>query len=300
MSTNVMDVAERITPEPRRPRRRLGRAVLGVVLVVLLTAAYAGVLTAFIRAGAPHRASFAPVGGMVDDRVTVQATVLAVDPARNDYQVRLNLQPQGAFRGPNGVLAKPITVQTDEITGHDVIEYKPGQRMMPHDLTLNASGDTFSYPFDKHLIPLALQVADSAGNQVPVELQFAESLHDWSFDTRLEPGATPGNVVLDVVATRSVSVITFALGLMTVLGLLVVVTVGMVLRAVRLRKVGFTTIASLAATLFAIPGIRNSMPNTPPVGTLSDFVVSFWALLIVSVCMVVASLSWLRNADRKS
>jgi hypothetical protein len=82
---------------------------------------------------------------------------------------------------------------------------------------------------------------------------------------------------------------------MAVLVLLVVVTVGMVTRAFGLHKVGFPTLASLAALLFAIPGIRNSMPNTPPVGTLSDFIVFFWALLIVAVCMAVASLAWLRQ-----
>ncbi|MEJ2855512.1 MULTISPECIES: DUF4436 family protein [unclassified Saccharothrix] len=42
------------------------------------------------------------------------------------------------------------------------------------------------------------------------------------------------------------------------------------------------------------------MPNTPPVGTLSDFIVFFWALLITTVCMVVASIAWLRNADRET
>ncbi|MCC8245065.1 DUF4436 family protein [Saccharothrix luteola] len=49
----------------------------------------------------------------------------------------------------------------------------------------------------------------------------------------------------------------------------------MITRAVSLRKVGFPTLASLAALLFAVPGIRNSMPNTPPVGTLTGFIVFF-------------------------
>ena len=77
----------------------------------------------------------------------------------------------------------------------------------------------------------------------------------------MSPEAGSGDVILDVGARRSSSVLIMAFGLMTVLGLLVVVNVAMVVRAIRLRKVEFTTLAALAATLFAIPGIRNGMPN---------------------------------------
>jgi hypothetical protein len=105
-----------------------------------------------------------------------------------------------------------------------------------------------------------------------------------------------GDVILDVGARRSSSVLIMAFGLMPVLGLLVVVNVAMVVRAIRLRKVEFTTLAALAATLFAIPGIRNGMPTTPPVGTLADFLVFFWALMIIGLCLVAAALSWLRNS----
>lgn len=112
--------------------------------------------------------------------------------------------------------------------------------------------------------------------------------------SRLDPASHDGDIRLDITAARSVPVIAFALGLMAVLVLLVVVTAAMVAHAVAWRKVGFPTLASLAALLFAVPGIRNSMPGTPPVGTLSDFLVFFWALLIVSLCMATASGSWLR------
>ncbi|MCS7478717.1 DUF4436 domain-containing protein [Umezawaea endophytica] len=196
-------------------------------------------------------------------------------------------------------MTRTVQIEIDDIGSEPVETYDAGRRMPLHDLSLTASGDTSLYPFDTHDIPLEISVYDDARNPVPAGLVLQASLHDWHVTSSMRPDSRDGGILLDIQAHRSVSVMVFAIGLMCVLFLLVVVTVGMVARAVSLKKVGFPTLASLAALLFAVPGIRNSMPNTPPVGTLSDFIVFFWALLITTVCMVVASVSWLRNAEEE-
>jgi Domain of unknown function (DUF4436) len=301
------DTSRSAPPHPRsaepaespEPSGRRSRIVLVITALVVLTATYAVMLVVFNSTGEMNQRSYTPGSSAGADRIVINASVLEVDPIRGAYQVRLAYRPEGALRSPDGSLTRAVNIEIDDIGSDPVETYDAGKRMPLHDLTLTASGDTSLYPFDSHDIPLEISVYDEARQPVPAALMFQASLHDWDVSSSLRQESRDGSILLDIKAHRSVSVIVFAIGLMCVLFMLVAVTVGMIARAVSLRKVGFPTLASLAALLFAVPGIRNSMPNTPPVGTLSDFMVFFWALLITTICMVVASVSWLRNADKE-
>jgi len=265
-------------------------------LLALLTIGYAFILTSFVRTGGTHRTSFAPAGGSPAD-LRVEATMLSVDPVLNTYKMRLKYDPQGAYRGGQQTLTRPLDVTVDDVGGEHTRNLAVGRPLPVVDLTLDALGDTSTYPLDSHTFTLELDVRDEHGTPVPTQLDFVSAIDDWTLTPRLASSATAGEVVMDVGAERSPSVLIMSFGLMTVLVLLVVVNVAMVIRAVRLHRVEFTTLASLGATLFAIPGIRNGMPNTPPVGTLSDFLVFFWALMIVGLCLVAAAMSWLHTAS---
>ncbi|WP_223244548.1 DUF4436 family protein [Streptomyces sp. CBMA156] len=39
----------------------------------------------------------------------------------------------------------------------------------------------------------------------------------------------------------------------------------------------------MAATLFALVGLRNAAPGSPPIGSLLDYAAFFWAELLVAV-----------------
>ncbi|MEZ0111484.1 hypothetical protein ABH920_005502 [Catenulispora sp. EB89] len=277
------------------------RVPAAIAALALLTAAYAYVIVGFVHSGGARRETFAPVGGAgADGGLTLQATMLTVDPVMNSYKMRLNFTPTGSWAGPeHNELAKPLSVLVDDVGGAKKQQYTAGQVIPTSDATLDAVGETDTYPVDRHSFTLDLHVRDQNGAPVPVRTDWVSSSDDWALTPAVSPDAAPGDVILDVNARRSSSVLIMAFGLMTVLGLLVVVNVAMVVRAIRLRKVEFTTLAALAATLFAIPGIRNGMPNTPPVGTLADFLVFFWALMIIGLCLVAAALSWLRNSVRE-
>lgn len=266
-----------------------------------LTALYAVVITGFVHSGRAHRAEFAPAGSSSPDRLLLEASMLTVDPVMNSYKMRLRFTPEGALAGPGrGTLAEPVTIVVDDVNGAKTQSYTAGQIIPVQDVTLDALGETANYPLDRHRFTLDVTAAAKSGAPVPIATDWVSSVDDWSLATRMSPAAGAGDVVLNVRAKRSTSVLIMAFGLMTVLCLLVVVNVAMVVRAVRLKKVEFTTLASLAAALFAIPGIRNGMPGTPPVGTLADFLVFFWALMIVGLCLVAATLSWLQTASAET
>ncbi|ACU73215.1 hypothetical protein Caci_4351 [Catenulispora acidiphila DSM 44928] len=283
-----------ITPQTSG-RNRIAAAIVGLTL---LTAAYAYVIVGFVHSGGAHHKAFAPIGGApADGFIDLQATMLTVDPVMNSYKMRLNFTPTGSWAGTgHNTLAKPLSILVDDVGGAKNQKYTAGQTIPISDATLDAIGETDTYPVDRHSFTLDVHVRDENGAPVPVLTRWASSSDDWALTPTMSAEAGPGDVILDVDARRSSSVLIMAFGLMTVLGLLVVVNVAMVVRAIRLRKVEFTTLAALAATLFAIPGIRNGMPTTPPVGTLADFLVFFWALMIIGLCLVAAALSWLRNS----
>ncbi|WP_026422274.1 DUF4436 family protein [Actinokineospora inagensis] len=284
------------TTQPKR-RTRIGLA-LGILIA--FTAAYLVILFTFLSSDTGRGQIITSDPSTTADRVSVKVTLLTINADDNAYKVRVDARPEGRYRNPDGSLATPLRFTLDEIGGNHTTELAEGQWMPLREATLTAEGDTSLYPFDTHHIPLEVAITDPKGDPVPITIDLRAGLHDWKATATPLPDTHIGDVRLEMTATRSAPIITFALGLMLVLVLLVVVTVGMVTRAVATHKIGFPTLASLAALLFAIPGIRNSMPDTPPVGTLSDFIVFFWALLTVAICMSLASLAWLRQARRET
>jgi hypothetical protein len=265
--------------------------------LVALTALYAITVSSFSRTAIAKTTTFPPAAGANLGGLRLEATMLTVDPVLNSYTMRLNFTPSGEFAGTTrNTLAKPVRLAIDSVSGDTAQTYAPGQIIPITDVTLDALGQTDNYPFDKHTFSLHVTALDAAGHPVPVSVAFRAAVDDWFLVANLDPHAPPDEMILNVAANRSASVLIMALGLMVILIMLVIVNVFMVIRAIRLHKVEFTTLAALGATLFAIPGIRNGMPAAPPVGTLADFLVFFWALMIIGLCLVAAATSWFRAA----
>jgi hypothetical protein len=266
---------------------------LGVLLV--FTAVYAMVVVGFVHSGGLWSKTYYTVGAQSADRIDIDASLTAVDPVRGMIALRLAYTPSGSYRGPAAVLTKPIIVEVNS-TGNGKQSTDAGDRMFDDDFTLGLSGDTAYYPLDKHQADLDMYVSTGAGAQVPARLTMVSSLHDWNVRFTAVNGLPEGDFDVAISVKRSPPVITLAFGIMVVEVMLVLIQVGVVVRAVRFHKVQFTTLAALAALLFAIPVIRNSLPQTPPVGSLSDFLVFFWALMVAGACFIVAAVSWFRDA----
>ena len=68
---------------------------------------------------------------------------------------------------------------------------------------------------------------------------------------------------------------------------------------VRGRKVEIAMFSFIATLLFAFVTVRNSQPAVPPVGTLSDYLSFFWAVVILALSLLTIIITWLRRPAAK-
>ncbi|KAJ3247168.1 hypothetical protein HDU78_004975 [Chytriomyces hyalinus] len=87
--------------------------------------------------------------------------------------------------------------------------------------------------------------------------------------------------------SRNPTVITFATLIMIIMWFLALasVTFAGCLHMFE-KKVEGAYLAFTIALLFAMPGVRNSMPSAPPIGCLADQMVLVWVMVILAFCVL--------------
>ncbi|MFG2904274.1 DUF4436 family protein [Kitasatospora sp. NPDC048286] len=73
----------------------------------------------------------------------------------------------------------------------------------------------------------------------------------------------------------------FMMAAMWALALSVLVAAWLIVR--QRRGIVWPALGWMAATLFALVGMRNAAPGNPPIGSLLDYAAFFWAELLVAV-----------------
>lgn len=61
------------------------------------------------------------------------------------------------------------------------------------------------------------------------------------------------------------------------------------------RKIEFSMMVWVAALLFVIPTVRNSLPGSVPPGALIDFLIFFWLQVAAVAAMASLVLTWTRR-----
>jgi hypothetical protein len=129
---------------------------------------------------------------------------------------------------------------------------------------------------------------------VPLTLQFTSRNHTLHVDAALGAESTPATLTVALTLYRPRPIVFFVVFMSLIMAALTVgaatVTVGVVLRGLRPEFGMFTWTAAL---LFAFPGIRNALPGTPPLGCLTDFLIFFWAEILIALCMVALLVKWI-------
>ena len=75
--------------------------------------------------------------------------------------MRLNFTPMGSWAGADhNTLAKPLTILVDDVGGAKKQLYTAGQVIPTSDATLDAIGETDTYPVDRHDFTLDVHVRD--------------------------------------------------------------------------------------------------------------------------------------------
>lgn len=122
---------------------------------------------------------------------------------------------------------------------------------------------------------------------------------DMAIDLSGTSGSADPNIAEAVITIhRAITIVGFAIFVMVIFW---VIAIAIVLQAVAIASRGREpepdTMGYMAALLFAFPFMRDALPGTPPVGTLSDFLSFFWAEALVALALITTLISWLRRPN---
>jgi hypothetical protein len=225
-------------------------------------------------------------GAWLDLTVTVQR----VDTA--DQQLVLNVLPT-----PGGTLLSP----EDDTFTQDVSLYTASLRQTSLRLAKGSTatlqqvtlplydGVVTDYPFDRYDAEIAWAASGPDG---PLPVVMGVQIVDPFFVIQ-EQGLHENPYAFSLSARFSRSRGTFILAwfMMAAMWTLSLTVLGSTVLLVRKRGgVVWPALGWMAATLFALVGLRNAAPGSPPIGSLIDYVAFFWSEAVIagSVACVVA------------
>lgn len=284
----------------------------GIVTAVIAVGLVAGVAHALriYREEAHARAVVSTYGATTDDRVDLYVTLLSVDPVQGQATARVVSFPRGSLSDDQGRPTRPLTLFANNLTGIQDRHYATGKTMDPFDMTVNLfDGQASDYPFDRFNAQLEFQLSDGdrpseeghgrhAAVLVPLQVTFSGNVHGCAVTPTHADTTVVGYIRLDLSTARSTTVVQTAVGGMIVMWAIAIAVLGLTL-SILFWEHEAETFTFYSGLLFALFAFRNSLPGTPPVGTLSDYLAFFWAELIVATSLIVTIIFSLLPTRRK-
>jgi hypothetical protein len=241
------------------------------------------------------------VGPAAGDHIDVFAQIMSVNPAKDSMTVRFAFRPSGRLASGLNSPAEDLNAYVAAFGGYRTIRLKAGEPTsvfnVERDLDGGHAGD---YPFGAYTSHIGVRVLKAAhrGSRdfsvpVPVVLHYEEELGDFAIAPALAAASEAGSLVVDLAIRRSNAVRTFA---MVTYGAIALIAVSVFMTAC-LTLLGksepdFGRMLWSGAMLFALPAIRNSLPDSPPLGIQADFYIFLWAQALVAVSMVSMTVMW--------
>ncbi|BDZ47957.1 hypothetical protein GCM10025867_01980 [Frondihabitans sucicola] len=273
------------------PRRRNPAPVILIVAVILLAVYYvvigiSGALrsTTAVPVHGPNTAS----GSYLQLRMSVQD----IDLTNRVVQANVLPIPHGNLVGTKaGEISKSLRIEVSSGGVTTSVVTFPGQSVVDATaLTLTLDRGDTAYPFDQPFANFQLSVQnDKTGAAVPFEVDLSNSARPWVLDaTRSSSAVQNGRTLVPVALDGHRDALTIVIVLFYVLAILfttlmAVVTIG---SAIIRRKLEFSNVIWLSATLLSFPALRSAMPGAPPIGTTLDFVFLFPCLCLVAIMFV--------------
>ena len=225
------------------------------------------------------------------NRVDLDVTVQQVDATNGDLVLRVLATPRGTLARADGTPARDLVVEVSPSIAPE-LRFLAGQPVAVRSVrsTLASTGIVTDYPFDHYTTELVIG-ATVAGRDVPSYVSLREV--DPFFLTNVRRSVSiPGVVVEQIRISRSRGTLILAWFMIVAMWALALSVLGgaWILTARRQGMV-WPALGWMAATLFALIGMRNAAPGSPPIGSLIDYAAFFWAEAIVagSLTYVVAS-----------
>lgn len=306
---------QRSHSDAMRRRTKIARRVIAAFLLLMSATQLMTFLSrAATEKADEHAGRFTNIATLGADYVRVHAEVVDISPASTSESVVLTVTPHGTYSDGNGGLAQPLEIDVDGVPGGSVT-LPANELPLPVQLSLDLEGDPTQYPFDSYTSILDLRLT-SKGETVPTEVDVASARHDWSTSevpTELTIGSTrhdwktttaraeeaDGSIEVTLGAKRGSAVLGFALFELGIMILLATLAVALIYsELIGGKQLDFGYFFFLIACLFALPGIRNSLPGVPSLGTVADYAVFFWCLAAVAGAMLTAAVAFLRAAAK--
>ena len=251
----------------------------------MLAGAYALSLVAFSAQRDNGRKTFTIGKGR--NGIGVAARMTSIDPAADAVTVRLEFGPLGDYTRDKIALARPVKVIISTAKGRSELNFAAGSVMSPTEATLALTGgELLDYPFDRYESGLIVLARTPRGERVPVSMEVSTGFNGFRVTTTRDMFV--GEPFARFKLRRATTTIFFALFIDVIFWAVALTAFGLALRLVERRRkfeAGFTSF--LAALLFAFPAVRNTLPGSPPIGALNDFLAFFWTEAVVAVAMIV-------------
>jgi hypothetical protein len=278
-------------PEPTKRKRRNPAPIVLLVAVLLLAVYYVVIGVS----GALRTSTTVPIHGPNDrtgNYMSLRMSVQDVDLTNRVIQANVLPIPHGSYVGAKaGEISKSLRIEVSSGGVTTSVVTFPGQSVVdPTSLTLTLDRGDTAYPFDQPFANFQLSVQnDKSGSAVPFEVDMSNSARPWVLSASRQSGEQSSGrtlVPMTIDGHRDVlSVVIVGFYVMAILftTLMAVVTIG---SAILRRKLEFSNVIWLSATLLSFPALRSAMPGAPPIGTTLDFVFLFPCLALVAIMFV--------------
>ncbi len=288
-------------PQPRPLSRSGWRAT--IIAVIIIVAAILAISIAYENEG-----DLNTTGGLerpASPGISVTIQPLSLEAANNMLTARLVFSAVG----PDFVDVESdtlrqntrITVATTE--GNQEFYYPQGSHLGAAQVVLGADGSVSSYPFDTYEADLYVR-AESVQREtggawtvigpIPVGTEGGGGLSGWDVSMQMPTDMEDGSQV-SMRVVRAFSTKLFAIVLLITMTALAVVAlfIALLVSSGR-RRMEVALLGWLGSLLFALPLLRNSLPNAPPIGASIDILLFLWVLLAAMAAMILSAITWTR------
>lgn len=278
-------------------------AVLGGVLLV----SYAVVTSLYDSEG-----GLTQTGGssaITTTGFTAELTPVAVRPLTSTATVRLSFTWIGDNVSEDGRLGQNTRVTVLTGTGVTETRYPAGTVPAAVEVEMAIGGEQSAYPFDDYsgVISVLLDsyVVEDDGSitstaDLPLALSATGSVSGWNTAADFSQGGD-GEHLSTFEFTRAFSTQAFAIVILVMSVILagLALTAGVLMKT-RRRIVEATLLSWAAALVFALPALRNFMPNGPPIGAAIDVYVFLWVMVAAVTAAALVIIAWIeRDRPRK-
>ncbi|KAI9339367.1 hypothetical protein BDR26DRAFT_919107 [Obelidium mucronatum] len=280
---------------PRIARRRLIGTAIAIPLIVSIL--IAGLITIGINDTLTTTGmdDYKVYSGNFTDDHCLNTTLLAiviegtyVDIVAQAMKIRCNFKLCGNLINPNPTqFAYPEASTPINITiGPQTFIFQQNQLMLTQAGSTFLSGDYNHYPLDSFSVGFTIQGTFGWNRTaIPLHVEMRGIPNGFLLDYKIQT-IQPTQIAVTSKVTRNYTVISFAF--MVSISMWILAIFACVLASflwIFDKKVEPAYIAMTISLLFAMPGVRNSMPSAPPIGCLLDEMCLVWVMMLLAACV---------------